>query len=430
MFTMGNDGQTERREVPPPTNEFRSGSDWFLGTRSDEQEGSAIHDIALGTDGNIYYASPGMTADPRGFIFTGGGDLFRLDIAAQTLRRYPKPDAAARFHNGKAVDSTGNLWGSQQNGAHRINPQTGEWTEFKAITPYGRPYDLAIDREDKVWFSQIAVDKIAVVDSRTGETGELTLTPYEAREIRTEDIDIGQRSGAWTMNAPLYQKGPRRMGADPNGDFVWVSLYWIGQLAKIDIRTKKVVAVYPIPEARFGHPYKIAVDKDHMVWFGMANEDRLGKFNPFTETFTMYPLPTRGSNARHLVVDNRTDPPTLWVPYTSAQKIAKVQIRKANVQTVQTAPIPDSAPGLSDAQKRGEALFLKHCPLCHVASNQKKELGIMSPTDLLGLYKTPAGNDTLVRQRIMNGVPGRMPSFQYALASHELDDLIAYLRVR
>ena len=116
------------------------------------------------------------------------------------------------------------------------------------------------------------------------------------------------------------------MGADPNGDFVWVGEYWAGRLAKIDIHTKKVTE-YPIPQGRYAHPYKVVVDKDHMVWFGMANADLLGKFNPFTETFTMYPLPTRGSNSRHLVIDNRTEGLTLWVPYTSAQKIAKVQFR-------------------------------------------------------------------------------------------------------
>src|SRR4029077_10344274 len=117
------------------------------------------------------------------------------------------------------------------------------------------------------------------------------------------------------------------MSADPNGDFVWVGEYWVGRIAKIDIHTKKVVAEYTIPEGRFAHPYKIVVDKNHMVWFALANEDRLGKFNPFTEKFTLYPLPTRGTNSRFLVVDNRSETPTLWVPYTRAQKIAKVQFR-------------------------------------------------------------------------------------------------------
>ena len=30
-----------------------------------------------------------------------------------------------------------------------------------------------------------------------------------------EDRKIGQRSGGWTSTAPLFQKGPRRLGASP-----------------------------------------------------------------------------------------------------------------------------------------------------------------------------------------------------------------------
>lgn len=324
-FTVGKNGETIAEEVSPIDNEYRSGSDWMLGTRSDEQEGASIHDIALGTDGNIYYDGSGVTPDKRGWIWCCG--LLKLDIASQKFQVYPRPQGAPGFHNGKVVDPQGYVWGTQQNGAHRISPETGQWTEFKALTPYGRPYDMTIDREGKVWFAQIAVDKIAVIDSRTGDTSEVVLTPFESPEIRPEDIEIGKASGAWTMNAPLYQKGPRRMSADPDGDYVWVGEYWVGRLAKIDIHTKKVVAEYPIPEGRFGHPYKVVVDKNHMVWFALANEDRFGRFNPFTEKFTMYPLPTRGTNSRFMVVDNSSEIPTLWVPYTSAQKIAKVQFR-------------------------------------------------------------------------------------------------------
>ena len=127
------------------------------------------------------------------------------------------------------------------------------------------------------------------------------------------------------MNAPLYQKGPRRLGADPKGDTVWVAEYWAGRLAKIDIHTRKITE-YKVPY-RYSYPYKIVVDKNRMVWFAMANADRFGKFNPFTEQFTMYELPTRGTNARHIAVDNSTDVPAIWIPYWGAGKIAHVQFR-------------------------------------------------------------------------------------------------------
>jgi mono/diheme cytochrome c family protein len=95
-----------------------------------------------------------------------------------------------------------------------------------------------------------------------------------------------------------------------------------------------------------------------------------------------------------------------------------------------TEPAPAAEPVLTDAQKRGEALFLKHCPLCHVFSGQKKDLGIQSPTELRGLFKSSTVSDAAVRQLVTEGVPGKMPSFRHALASQELDDVLAYLKVR
>jgi len=101
------------------------------------------------------------------------------------------------------------------------------------------------------------------------------------------------------MNHPLYTRGPRRGGADKNGDTVWVNQFFAGRLAKINIHTRKVTD-YKLPGAlRYGAPYFSVVDKDHMVWFSLANADYVGKLNPFTEQFTFYPLPTRGYNGRH-----------------------------------------------------------------------------------------------------------------------------------
>lgn len=94
----------------------------------------------------------------------------------------------------------------------------------------------------------------------------------------------------------------------------------------------------------------------------------------------------------------------------------------------QTKPMP--APVLTDQQKKGEALFLQKCPLCHVPSNQKKTLGIQASTDLVGLFKRPTVSEPAVRRVILEGITGLMPSFRYSFSTPELDDLIAYLKVR
>ena len=82
----------------------------------------------------------------------------------------------------------------------------------------------------------------------------------------------------------------------------------------------------------------------------------------------------------------------------------------------------------TDQQKSGEALFYQRCPLCHVYT--ARTAAARSRTELVGFYKQPSVTDEAVRQLIMEGIPGRMPSFKYTFTLKELDDLVAYLKVR
>ncbi|OFW17152.1 MAG: hypothetical protein A3H29_01160 [Acidobacteria bacterium RIFCSPLOWO2_02_FULL_67_21] len=89
-----------------------------------------------------------------------------------------------------------------------------------------------------------------------------------------------------------------------------------------------------------------------------------------------------------------------------------------------------TVPTLTDQQKKGEALFLQRCPLCHVPSGQKKAQGIQASTDLVGFFKRPTANEATVRRTVQEGIPGLMPAFRYSITGGDLDDLIAYLKVR
>ena len=92
-----------------------------------------------------------------------------------------------------------------------------------------------------------------------------------------------------------------------------------------------------------------------------------------------------------------------------------------------TAGIPGKPQ--TDLQKKGEAVFTKNCHLCHIFSGQKVELKILS-TQLIGLFKEPTTTEDGVRQLIQAGIPRRMPSFKYNFTPSEMDELIAYLKIR
>jgi streptogramin lyase len=325
QYRLNPDGSTVRNDSPEyPANEFRDGSDWSKGLRVGYQE-HGQHDLAVGKDGYVYFPpSIGVGLDPQGNIWYGNQMAVKFDIETEKLTSFPLPKGWPIFENGKDVDSKDTFWAAQPNGTYRLNPKTGEYTEFKSKTPLGRPYGLTVDSEDNAWFAQIAVDKVGYVNGRTGEVGEVVLPPIDDEEISAKDREAGR---GWSMNQPLYGKGPRRLRGDRKGDTVWVAEYFGGRLAKIDIHTKKLTE-YKLPGwYRYAYVYEPVVDKNHIVWFSMGNADALGKFDPVTEKFTFYPLPSRGINGRHIDVDNTPEVPEVWVPYDAAGKVARVQFR-------------------------------------------------------------------------------------------------------
>jgi len=337
---------------------FPNGSDWSVGVAGGD--GGVLHDAVAAKDGRVYFSdntypdrtigrldpktgvvtnfvlkdknglasrTHGAIPDPKGGVwFNNGtdGTIIKFDTAAEKFITFPKPDGI-RSGGHIEIDSKGLLFtSSPQAGIIRLDPATGKYTDYKALTPGGNPYGVAVDSEDNMWMAQLAGDKLMVVNSRNGEVGEVTM-PRQVSGVSAKDVEIGEKNGAAGNAAPLYFNGPRRLGGDPKGDSVWVANYWTGQLAQINIRTRQI-KLHPLP-SKYSHPYDVQVDKNGMVWINQMNGDRLTKFNPRTEKFTEYPLPSVGSETRHISIDDSTSVPTVWLAYTGLAKIARVEFR-------------------------------------------------------------------------------------------------------
>lgn len=82
---------------------------------------------------------------------------------------------------------------------------------------------------------------------------------------------------------------------------------------------------------------------------------------------------------------------------------------------------------LTEQEIRGESVFLEHCSLCHVPLKEKGRTTRYGPP-LGGVFKdADPDQEKDLREIILKGTD-RMPAWQYALDSKDLDDLIAYLR--
>jgi streptogramin lyase len=355
-----------------PTND---GTFWSLGTPSALNGSRGLHDSQTDRDGNIWFttsepsytrtisrldtktgkvtdikvpginglAAPthGLAMDQNGILWAtvigdprgGGGNLLRVDPGTMKFEVIAPPKGMAGASTSIDVDSKGNVWATTFTGAFRYDPATHEFREFKSPTPTdngpGGSYGIAADRMGNGWWTQINIDRVNRADIESGKTQEFHEPPRPARAdgaLTADDKKLYELAGVeLTDFSAWWSEGPRRMGADKNGDVIWVCDYWGGNLAKYDIHTlKSTFYKYPTPESA---PYDASVDKDHNVWVNLTNGDSVARFDPRTEKWTEFPLPARGIDLRHISLDERGGVTRIVVGYTRNSKIARMQIR-------------------------------------------------------------------------------------------------------
>jgi streptogramin lyase len=367
--------------IPPArhTNElaWADGVDWSKGPASGQHGATGTHDLNIDLSGNAWvtessggartiskvdvktgqvsgykWRAPGASTDLRAHGIGGKdakgniwfdtfGNLGKIDPATDTFELFVPPPRTGGVRLTTDVDSKGFVWAASRYGAMRFDPATKKWKYFQGLTPAdGNSYGVAGDADGNGWWTTYWADILTMVDIKTGKSYEVPLNPPGAAE-RAEmalpaDREFYDEVGAlkWShINTVPGAIGPRRLGADKNGNVVWVPLYHAASIAKIDIKTRKAT-YYPLPFD--STPYFVVVDKNHVVWTNLLTDDRVARFDPKTEAWTFYRLPTHGCETRNLAVDDvRGD---VWVPCIKASKIVRLQFpTAAQIQALRTA---------------------------------------------------------------------------------------------
>ena len=377
-------------EYPP-----QDGSDWSEGTPSSLGFARGTHDVEMDLAGNIWvvdsfpnhyrtYAridartgevknfkqldgegnvrpSHGLRRDQNGILWfdlrtrteNDKESLARLDPMTEEIEVFTPPEGMSGVGGSIDIDGKGKIWASAQTGALQFDPDTETFTEFKSLryrTEEGRgnTYGVAADSQGNGYWAQMAIDVVGRANFATGEVTEIKMEPRsEYMEIATEeDRKVYAEAGSVWNSAVPWSQGPRRLGGDRTGDAVWVGNWWGENLAKIDIHTSKVT-YYPVPNKHTG-PYAAVVDKNHIVWVNMMNNDSVGRFDPKTEKWTEYMLPTRGAETRHIAVLDQSDPPTVVVPYWRTSKVARLQFRTRQEIQQLKAQVSNASQGLQE----------------------------------------------------------------------------------
>ena len=362
------------------------GSDWSLGTKSSMNHVAGVHDAQMDFNGNIWITfahtsmattiaridgktgaiknfklddqrgiaagTHGITRDEHGILWfntrsnvqRSRGGLGRIDPKTEKITVYLPPEPMSGTAGTLDTDLNGNVWVTAPDGALRFNIKEERFTEFKSVTyknQYGTAtvYGLAADRTGNAWWLLMAQDLIDYSDIKTGKSGEFKLPPEKAvmDSLTPEQRKMYETFQPPDFNTPFaWAQAPRRMGADKNGDYVYVGNSFGGTLAKINIFTKEATLV-PLPNPEAHQPYQIGVDKGHNVWTNLWSTDKVAKYDPSANQWTLFDLPTRGTESRHISLLERDGQPLrVIIPYERARKVAVLTPRsEAELQALQ-----------------------------------------------------------------------------------------------
>ena len=348
------------------------GSDWALGTGSSMNHVAGVHDAQMDFDGNIWLTyshvnkettiaridgktgaaknfvledqkglaagTHGITRDEHGMLWfntrsnvlRGQGGLAKVDPKTEKISLYIPPKPMSGTAGTLDADMNGNIWVTTPDGALRFDMKEEKFTEFKSNTyknQYGTAtvYGLAADRTGNGWWLLMSQDLVDYSDIKTGKTGEFKLTPEKPV---LESLTDAQRKMYETFQPPdfntpfAWAQAPRRMGADKHGDYVWVGNSFGGTMAKININTKETTLI-PLPNPEAHQPYQVSVDKDHNVWTNLWSTDKVAKYDPNADKWTLFDLPTRGTESRHIsLLEQPGKPLRVIVPYERGRKVA------------------------------------------------------------------------------------------------------------
>ena len=350
------------------------GADWTLGITS--KNGELPHDGGIGLDGTLYFTvnnpnrvvtvgrvdaktgevtflkvdaanglaatAHGMTRDQDGNLWfdvnPGRRSLGKLDAKTQKITVYETPKDMTPLGGAVTmdVDGKGKIWASAPDGALRFDPVTEKFMAFKSVTPYNNPkgvnmtYGAAGDRDGNGWWAEMPMDAIGHGDAATGEVSEVKLTPVkawmDANRMSAEDRAFYDNFNELSFNTAIpWSEGPRRMGTDKNADILWVGNSWGSSLDRINTHTREVSMV-PMPDPTM-QPYHVAVDSHHMVWGDLWTNDRLYRYDPSTNKWTLFELPVHGTEIRHISLLERDGKLQVVMPVYRTSQMGVMTIR-------------------------------------------------------------------------------------------------------
>ena len=280
--------------------------------------GSHPHDVAVARDGTVWYTAQAT------------GELGRLDPATGEIEEIPLGNGS-RPH-GVVLDGAGTPWITDTglNAIVKVDPLTLAVTAYKVPQPavglntgvvagtyhwftgaagwYGRTH-LGTGRTD-VWRAPRGNGPYGITATKDAVYYASLAGHHVAR------VDPGD-AAATVLDPPVANQGSRRVWADSKGR-VWASWWDAGEVAVYDGKSWRH---WKLPGSN-PMAYAVYIDDRDVVWLSDFGANALVRFEPETETFTSFPLPSDPANVRQI----HGRPGEVWGAESAADKLVVLRL--------------------------------------------------------------------------------------------------------
>lgn len=247
-------------------------------------------------------------------------------------------------------------------------------TEFKLPTLAELPHDLLVTADGRVLVTGMLTHRMVLLNPDSGRF-DLFEIPVPSANPRALELDPG---GAWwvLLGAPQriaryepdeerwesWEIGmyPHSIGRTADGR-LWFNGHFTVRpelLGSLDPTTGRVttyeVPTPAMPDGGSTIPYELRIGPDGTVWMSQLRGNRIVRFDPSTETFRTWELPTPYSGPRRFDLDSSG---AVWIPEYAANRLARFDPATETFDEFEL-PIPDALPYVVRVDGRRDRVWI------------------------------------------------------------------------
>jgi len=315
-------------------------TEWPLGDSS-----SQLHDVFVASTGLVYAGDnlqdnlieldPKTNKSVTHKIPKAPGDKLGGNIGGR-LKNYPGVGTYVGLHSLDESPTDGHLFltGSDSSRLVEFAPETKQFTLYDLPDGF-YPHTVRIDQKDRVWFTMAVSNQVAMFDRKAKAFKFYDLPARTLKEKATIfAMPVILKLANWGV--PIHkmpidaQSGglplPYGIEVAPNGH-VWFTRLHSDEIGRVD-PDKNEVTFFKTP---FVSPRRMRADAEGNLWITVFAEGKLAMFDPKSEKFTLYDLPTEplGSETPYsLNVDRKRG--IVWINGTASDSMIRFDIATKN----------------------------------------------------------------------------------------------------